>query len=363
MNSLEQVVSQTNSIPVSFAMGQSYANLGDALSPIMVSLLAGKNVLHSAMKNDDVRISAVGTIAHGMHGGDVHVWGSGTSRYANPNARPEDKRPFVPSQAARFFVHATRGPITREILQDCHWRNAPAYGDPVWLLPAFYQPKIEKKWDLGVVVHLSDLAERSVDCRVKPEHLRYDIPADLKGSIRLINTVTEPTVPALKARLDEILSCRRLVSTSLHGMVFAESYGIPCAYFGTRGQKNGLETLNLRDHDVVDLRIADLYLGLGKRQLTIYSQKRRDATDWNDLIKCIDTAWTPVDFDTSALIDAFPLPAAPLRADTGQTIFDHAVIRNTPVQHKHAGGHTAKWRNFLRRAIRGRHLAGSDSRT
>jgi len=90
----------------------------------------------------------------------------------------------------------------------------------------------------------------------------------------------------MRARLDEILECERIVSTSLHGMVFAESYGIPCLYFSPRAPR-GLHMMELDPDGTLDLRIVDLYRGLGRGHIPVYGQPRRERTDWAALMAAI----------------------------------------------------------------------------
>ncbi len=313
-------------------MGDRVANLGDALSPVMVTLLSGLPCTHKDLGSTQIRMGAVGTIAQGFSGGEVWIWGTGTSKYRNPLHKGPGKERFIPNSVTTFHVTATRGPITRRILGEENATGAPAFGDPVWLLPQFYRPNLKKRWKLGVIVHLADLKDRSLDAAVKDAFVRYQIPESERTSVRLINTVTDVTVDALRARLDDILECERLVSTSLHGMVFAESYGIPCLYFSPRGKISGVVELDLLDEDCVDLRIIDLYRGMGRNKLRVYVQDRKTPTDWAHLMRMIDDMWEPVNFDATPLINAFPLPVAPLQATPGKTVFDHPLIRETPIR-------------------------------
>ena len=340
----EQVLRQ-DIIPLSFSMGASLANLGDALSPVMVSLVSGRRVKHVSMRSRSSRLSSVGTIAHAMTDGVVHVWGSGTSLHSNPLAPISQRKAFKPDTAADFHVYATRGPITGEILGAENWKNDPVYGDPVWLLPEYYRPNITKKWELGVILHLSELEERCVECVPKRNFRRYCVPDQLTSKIRLLNTLTEPTVAAMRDRIDEILSCKRIVSTSLHGMVIAESYGIPCLYFGTREKESGPATVTLSKVANIDMRISDLYLGVGRESLTFYNQRRENLTDWDALVACIDREWQATTFPTSPLLDAFPLPRAHRVSVDGRDIFDSDLIASTPMTH-HNGVFGALRRSF-----------------
>ncbi|WP_234052471.1 MULTISPECIES: polysaccharide pyruvyl transferase family protein [unclassified Xanthobacter] len=313
---------------------QSHLNLGDALSPVMVALLSGLPVVHAGHNAKRTRMAAVGTIGQMLQNGDVTVWGTGASRYSNPHVVPRsDRMPFTPYPGTRYRIAATRGPVSRALFAQEETGAPAAYGDPVWLLPQFYRPQIEKKWELGVIAHLSDLSGSDLDAPVRPELLRYQLPEEFRDSVRIIRTRTAISAAALRERLDEILACRRIVSASLHGMVFAESYGIPCLYFSPRGTQRGLVRQHLSPDNGQDLRITDLYQGLGLKELPVYVQSRRARTNWAHLMKSIDRFWEPKAFDYEPLLSAFPLEMAPLHPLPGQSVFEHPLIRDLPFQH------------------------------
>lgn len=312
---------------------QSHLNLGDALSPVMVALLSGLPVVHMGHSVRATRMAAVGTIGHMLQNGDITLWGTGSSRYFNPHATPRTARvPFTPPTGTRYRIAATRGPVTRAIFQGDRMPGPAVFGDPVWLLPQFYRPPVEKKWELGVIVHLSELEGAGVESVVRDALRRYHVPDEFRDAVRIIHTRTAISAGALRARLDEILSCRRLVSTSLHGMVFAESYGIPCLYFAPRGDRRGLSVRMLDPNDGHDLRITDLYQGLGLDRLPVYVQPRWRYTNWAHLMRAIDRAWQPKAFDYEPLVSAFPLEVAPLHPRPGETVFEHPLIRAIPFQ-------------------------------
>lgn len=329
---LKEIVEETGVIPLSWVgkiASQNYFNLGDALSPIIVSFLSGLPVTHVAAASTQVRLAAVGTIGHMFSGGDVSFWGTGTSPHLNPALPADERIPYRRPSDTTVTVYATRGPFTRNLLAPDDAGPA-VYGDPLWLLPRFHTAPVKKTHELGVILHLSELADRSYHAVPRPDHVRYQLPASADGSIKLINTVTEPTVEALRERLDDILSCKRIVSTSLHGMVFAESYGIPCLYFSPRASTPGLGQVDLSTEEGIDLRLNDLYRGLGMSSLDVWYQPRRQETNWDALIAAIDRAWFPKKLDEDALIEAFPLQIAPLARGAGGSAFDHPLITGTP---------------------------------
>jgi hypothetical protein len=306
---------------------QPYLNLGDALSAVMVAGMAMRPVVHKALSSSRpiLRMAAVGTIGHSLSGGEIIVWGSGTSNWANPFDGP-NRVLYTPPPNTKLVMTATRGPISRRILGEANAVGPLAYGDPVWLLPMMYAPPVEKRYELGVIIHLSDIAERTGVSPPKPDARRYDIPDALSGDIRLINTVTEVSSEALRERMDLILSCKRIVSTSLHGMVIAETYGIPCLYYSPRGQDAGVQVSSL-DEKEIDLRIADFYQGVNLKSLPIWVQPRFVPPDWDAVIRAIDELWSPIPhYDPRPLIEAFPLPVAGL--DRPKDLFERDCVRS-----------------------------------
>ncbi len=299
---------------------QTYLNFGDALSPVMVAALSGRPIQHAEFDGEGERIAAVGTIGHGLHNGVIWVWGTGSS---DKDFAPRDRN-------TQLRVRATRGPVSWRLLTRHEPNRRAVYGDPVWLLPRFYNPPRTPKWDLGVIMHLSEHVDREPDLTNRPLHARYAIPDSLRGSVRLLDTITSVSADALRQRLDDILSCRRIVSTSLHGMVIAESYGIPCLYFPPRIRQQGLARIDMASEPGVNLRFTDLYLGLGQPVMPVYGQNRTTQTDWDDVIKAVDGAWEPKRFNAERLVRVFPLPVSPLRLEEGQDLFSSPIVRAIP---------------------------------
>lgn len=189
-------------------------NFGDALSPFLVSRLSGAPVrkVHPAY----AELSATGSILYpGILWGrrtlkarirewlvpSLKIWGSGFVSDVDGKSLGERIR------ATR--VVAVRGQLTRRILVDGGFAAEDAVlGDPGLLYPMLLKVMPEKRYDLGVIPHYTDrkLAQK-VDGHV----------------IDVLN-------PDPFKTLEEIAACRRVVSSSLHGLVVAHALGIPAAY-------------------------------------------------------------------------------------------------------------------------------------
>jgi hypothetical protein len=326
-------------VPLSWAgstLSMDYANLGDALSPVMVALCTGCDVQRIPMISQSPRLAAVGTIGHAFAGGEVIFWGTGASTFRNPSADVSERIPYQPPSNTRMTISATRGPISEEILGGKGARPA-VYGDPVWLLPRFYRPNVVKRWKLGVVLHLSELADRQVEAHPSIRFRRFGIPASCRSDIRLLNTVIPISAAGVRDKIDEILACERIVSSSLHGMVLAEAFGIPCLYFGYSQAPAGVTRVPIADAPYLDLRIRDLYAGLGQTSISYFNQPREGVTNWNDLIHAIDSHWEPKKLDEDRLIGALPLPFLPVSVPSqyagGDSVFDMKLIADLELQH------------------------------
>lgn len=127
------------------------------------------------------------------------VWGSGiiSKEYVIPKAQ---------------FV-AVRGPQTRKHLVDQGFDVPEVYGDPALLLPDLFHPKCEKKYEYGIIPHYNDM------------HLIKDW---FKGNdkIHIIDLMTND----VESKTSEILSCKKIISSSLHGIIVAHTYQIPAVW-------------------------------------------------------------------------------------------------------------------------------------
>ncbi|HUJ46749.1 MAG TPA: polysaccharide pyruvyl transferase family protein [Rhizomicrobium sp.] len=306
----ERIVQETGAVPLTWDCSRAtfpFVNLGDALGPVIVAAMAGLPVRHVGFKSRDTRLCSIGTIVHKMRDGTVHVWGTGVD--ARRNAMTPGPAEFeVPPETA-FVVHAVRGPHSRDTFRRAGVEAPAIYGDPAWFLPRLMPATVEKTHELGVVLHVSELIERHPNSGPLPEFRRYAVPADQSGAVRIIATYHDPTLAALKSKLNEILACKRIVSTSFHGMMLADAYGIPCAKFSLmRGGGRLIDAFDEREQ--LDHRFADFYAGSGRRKVPAFCQDRGEPTDWAAVADFIDRSWQPIDNDFAALRDAFPLPLA-----------------------------------------------------
>jgi len=282
------------------------ANLGDALSAVMVSAISGLKIEPAAFNHDNERMTAVGTIGHAQYGAKVHVWGTGFDLKRGPTGAIGDYR--VPDNT-ELVVHAVRGKQTAVGLRKLGVEVPDIYGDPVWFLPRVFPfADIRKEFELGVIVHISELDEATARASVRKNLERYRIPPEFSQNIKIINTYAAPDIAGMQDKIREIVSCRRILSTSLHGLVIAETYNIPCAWFSTNHGASGF--LPIDGSRSIDHRMIDFYGGADRDTVLSYLHPLHHETDWEKAMAFIDSHWQPLDYTGEALFNAFPLPRA-----------------------------------------------------
>jgi len=166
-------------------------NWGDKLNPVLIKLISGQDVIYTK-KAGHFKYIVVGSIIHYADEKSI-VWGAGL---ISPNHKPR----------SRPSVNAVRGPLTRDRLINLGIDCPNIYGDPALLYPRYYSPKIEKKHKLGIIPHYKD----KDNSWIKKQGVKI---IDIQGDINKV--------------VDDVCSCETILSSSLHGVIIADAYGIP----------------------------------------------------------------------------------------------------------------------------------------
>lgn len=184
--------------------GKAQENYGDLLGKYLVEKISNKKVVWVKPSRFSVLnffrpiYVTVGSILTHVNQHCI-VWGSGiiSKQY--------------PIKKARFL--AVRGPQSRKHLLELGYSVPEVYGDPALLLPKYYRPKIDQTFPIGIVPHYNDFK------RVRELYAN-------EPSVRLIDLMTND----IETTTNEILKCKRIVSSSLHGIIVAHAYGIPAVW-------------------------------------------------------------------------------------------------------------------------------------
>lgn len=211
-------------------------NAGDGASRFIVEGLLGAEVdVCGPADAGEPNLIALGSILQWADKKSV-VWGAG---YINDTVTSSD----LPAH-----ILAVRGPLTRDRLHAQGCFGDFVLGDPGALLPDFLSPSPQIH-ELGLIPHYVDMDDPLVE-RARSAGV----------------CVIDPALPLIEytARLT---SCRAILSSSLHGLIFAHAYGIPAGWIelSDRVMGNGFK---FRDYyasvgalaaDVRPLDIADQF--------------------------------------------------------------------------------------------------------
>jgi hypothetical protein len=180
-----------------------HGNVGDALQVHLIAALFGRRAFHAT--DGGRRLLGAGSIAHRAQAGDV-IWGSG---FKNVPLRLTDE------EKASIDVVAVRGPLTATYLASngVDTSSLRRFLDPGQLVASIFAAQVEdcrrrapRPEGVLLVPHYAHTAEFA---RRFPAHRVRDVDCDLF------------------VLLSEILAAELVVSSSLHGLVFAEALGVP----------------------------------------------------------------------------------------------------------------------------------------
>lgn len=172
-------------------------NLGDIIGPYVVGALTG---IPPRFSKASPRLLSIGSIIRFAKAGDT-VWGSGAAAFTQ-----------VIDPQARF--RAVRGPLTRDLVLKAGAECPEVYGDPAWFLPLIRPCRnVKKTHKLGLIRHFTHEAQ----------------PLDVAPDVRQIG-ILRGSVAEIEAFLDEMNACEAIISTSLHGLIIAQAYGIPAMW-------------------------------------------------------------------------------------------------------------------------------------
>jgi pyruvyltransferase len=163
-------------------------NVGDTLTPVILEGLTPHKPVYVS-EHIEGKLVMCGSFLEYVRPMDT-ILGTGYNK-------PE--KTFIAKGWENFL--AVRGPLTRAMIQGAYVPEI--YGDPALLLPLIYQPKVEKRRKLAIIPHCIEKANVTGD---------IDIEADWRTVV------------------DEIVASDMVLSSTLHGIILAEAYGVPAQW-------------------------------------------------------------------------------------------------------------------------------------
>lgn len=172
-------------------------NFGDAINPYIVSKISNKKVIHINPKYFfNTHYLCIGSIMDKTQKHSI-IWGAGFISQDSKVKKPKK-------------VYAVRGPKSRSIFLQNNIECPEVYGDPALLLPKFYTPSFQKKYKYGIVPHYVDKELVQSFSQLQDE------------SIQIIDIQQENFLNFI----EELSQCETIISSSLHGLIVSDAYGI-----------------------------------------------------------------------------------------------------------------------------------------
>lgn len=174
-------------------------NVGDHLSKVVFDFML-KNQRISRWQLHTIRFAFIGSVIQFI-GAESHVFGSGFLSKKSIEIFKKKK--------PKLTIHAVRGPLTANALHEMGYIVPKIYGDPAILLPLIYEVKSVKLHTLTIIPHMSKLVLYQT---------QYG------------ENVLSPLTEDWKAFVDRICASNLVISASLHGIIIAETYGVPAVF-------------------------------------------------------------------------------------------------------------------------------------
>lgn len=184
-------------------------NWGDDINVFLIEQMTGKRVV---IKNQSIYhnrcykgpvYSCIGSIIGLYNVPNTIIWGSGIISETKAVRT-------MPTQ-----ILSVRGEKTREQLKKIGIECPQKYGDPALLTSRYYQGNpLKKRYKIGIIPHYIDF---------RNPHIASFVAAH-KEEVLLIDMANYNKWTDIP---DQIVSCDSIISSSLHGLIIADSYSIP----------------------------------------------------------------------------------------------------------------------------------------
>jgi hypothetical protein len=199
-----------------WSTGPQPGNFGDILTPLIVKELFDHECVLTKPPFKTPTLLGIGSIISKAESNSI-VWGSGMMRTHDPLKRD-----------AKYL--SVRGPHTYQQLKSRKIDCPPIFGDPALLMPMVYSPTVEKKYDHGIFAHYVDT-----------EQVRKWYGND--ESVLIIDPLNADPLKVI----DQVLQCKCIISSSLHGIIIAHAYDIPATWVKHSDKLNG-DGIKFQDH-------------------------------------------------------------------------------------------------------------------
>ena len=324
MGELDAAISANrNLLDIGFCHFIRFRNFGDLLSCNLAEQLSGQRLVHRSFTQAD--FLAVGSLLQSLPKcndsfrdprAPLHVWGGGL---LNPIPKPE------PLPSGRVVVHAVRGANTLKELREMgavRQDEKVALGDPglfyADLIPGIRETK--KAHDIAIIPHHYDQEEFSRAAEALSE---------CGFSVKLIDVGDSDPLQVVR----DIAAARKVLSSSLHGLIVADSLGVP----NKRLVIDGFDNDKVRSLAESNFKFEDYYSAFGLSRpgyVTLSELMRAPKKVVASVLECVPKE--RVEECKRALMASFPFACktnaranSTLEARTGASLRDN---RERPVE-------------------------------
>ena len=249
-------------------------NWGDAVSPTIYRMVTGEEpeLIDFLDYPNQPHLIICGSTLRWISKTSV-IWGAGAISRAGR---------FMEKGEPPLKIAAVRGPLTRKRFLDLGIPCPEIYGDPALLFPKYYQPSVKPEFELGIIPHYIDQGSPALEL--------------LSGDprVRILDITQKGVKDNVYSFIDDVARCRRIASSSLHGLILADAYSVPSLW---------LEFSN----NVVGggFKFHDYFHSVG-REVAAPLQMSGDTPPVNSIISLIDKSRYTIDFSVNQLLDSFP---------------------------------------------------------
>lgn len=181
------------STPVKAYWWREVPNFGDALAPLLLEYFSGLEVQWDTISR--AQVASIGSILeHIPPLWDGYILGSGKLM--------KESRLHLHTKTAHIL--SLRGPLSAQGVPGSF-----TLGDPGLLADELVGPQ-EKQWDLGILPHWQD----------RELAIKFSALVKPPFTYKIINPRGNPLTV-----VKQIGACRRIVTSSLHGMIVADAFG------------------------------------------------------------------------------------------------------------------------------------------
>tara|TARA_R100000789_G_scaffold99661_1_gene106845 strand:+ start:6044 stop:6922 length:879 start_codon:yes stop_codon:yes gene_type:complete len=174
------------------------ANAGDLIGPYLIEKIIGKRVANCRSRIPN-HLLAVGSIMHEANARSF-IWGAGCLGES-----------YISDSVSSDKIFALRGKKTLAALEAKFGKKLEMVplGDPAVLMPQLFQPEVKPEFKVGII----------------PHYWHYDKVKAVVGEEEGVHVIDIRCTP--EELVLHILRCESILSTSLHGLILADSYNVP----------------------------------------------------------------------------------------------------------------------------------------